>query len=192
MRIFGKLYDWMMAASRHRHANWYLGAISVAESSFFPVPPDVMLAPMTLARPRDWAYLAALTTLTSVAGGMLGYLIGYHLLDAALPLIEQWGYLPAYQTAVRWFERYGFWAVFAAGFTPIPYKVFTISAGAAHMALLPFVLGSVVGRGGRFFLVAGLVRALGPRFESQLRKSVDTVGWVALALLAAGLWLWQG
>lgn len=192
MRIFGRLYDWMMAASRHRHANWYLGAISVAESSFFPVPPDVMLAPMTLARPRDWAYLAALTTLTSVVGGMLGYLIGYHLLDVALPLIEQWGYLPAYQTAVGWFERYGFWAVFAAGFTPIPYKVFTISAGAAHMALLPFVLGSVVGRGGRFFLVAGLVRALGPSFEPKLRQYVDTIGWASLGLLAIGLWLWQG
>lgn len=191
MRIFGRLYDWMMVASRHRHATWYLGAISVAESSFFPVPPDVMLAPMTLARPRDWVFLATLTTLTSVAGGMLGYLIGHYLLDAAMPLIEQWGYLPAYKTAVGWFERYGFWAVFAAGFTPIPYKVFTISAGAAQMALLPFLLGSVVGRGGRFFLVAGLVRALGPRFEAQLAKSVDAIGWSALALLVIGLWLWQ-
>lgn len=192
MRIFGRLYDWMMAASRHRHANWYLGAISVAESSFFPVPPDVMLAPMTLARPREWAFLAALTTLASVAGGILGYLIGHYLLDAALPLIEQWGYRPAYETAVGWFERYGFWAVFAAGFTPIPYKVFTISAGAAQMGLLPFLLGSVVGRGGRFFLIAGLVRVLGPRFEAQLSKSVDTISWALLAMLAVGLWLWKG
>ncbi len=191
MRLFSRLYDWMISAARHRHASWYLGAVSVAESSFFPLPPDVMLAPMTLSRPRDWAFLAALTTLTSVAGGLLGYAIGHFLLDAALPLVEQWGYLPAYHTAVSWFERYGFWAIFAAGFTPIPYKVFTISAGAAQMALLPFVLGSLVGRGGRFFLVAGLVRLIGPRIEPQLRRSVDAIGWASLLLLLLGLWVWQ-
>lgn len=188
MRIFGPIYDWMIAASRHPHASWYLGAVSVAESSFFPVPPDVMLAPMTLARPREWAFLALLTTLTSVIGGVLGYLIGYFLLDAAMPLIERWGYQPAYETAVRWFAEYGFWAIFVAGFTPIPYKIFTISAGAAQMALLPFLLGSVVGRGGRFFLVAALVRALGPRIEPQLRRYVDVIGWCVLGLVGVGIW----
>lgn len=192
MRVFSRLYDWMMSASRHPHASWYLGAVSVAESSFFPLPPDIMLAPMTLSRPRDWLFLAALTTLSSVAGGLLGYLIGYFLLDAALPLIERWGYLDAYAAAVEWFERYGFWAIFAAGFTPIPYKVFTISAGAMHMGLLPFVLGSLVGRGGRFFLVAALVRALGPRIERHPRQYVDVIGWGVLLLLIVGLWVWRG
>lgn len=191
MRLFGRLYDGMMQASRHRHANWYLGTISAAESSFFPIPPDVMLAPMTLARPREWAFLAALTTAASVVGGMFGYLIGHFLLDAALPLIERLGYLSAYQQASDWFGRYGFWAVFAAGFTPVPYKVFTISAGAAQMALLPFLLGSLIGRGGRFFLVAGLVRALGPRIEPRLRQYVDTIGWTVLGVLAIGLLSWQ-
>jgi membrane protein YqaA with SNARE-associated domain len=191
MRLFARLYDWMMQASRHRHANWYLGAVSVAESSFFPIPPDVMLAPMTLARPGDWMRLAALTTATSVIGGLFGYCIGYFLLDATLPLVERMGYLPAYEKATDWFARYGFWAVFAAGFTPIPYKIFTISAGAAQMALLPFVLGSLIGRGGRFFLVAGLVRALGPRIEPRLRQYVDAIGWTVLVLLALGLLVWQ-
>jgi membrane protein YqaA with SNARE-associated domain len=192
MRVFSRLYDWMMRASRHPHATWYLGAVSVAESSFFPLPPDIMLAPMTLSRPRDWFFLAALTTLTSVAGGLLGYLIGYFVLDAALPVIERWGYLDTYALAVEWFERYGFWAIFAAGFTPIPYKIFTISAGAVQMGLLPFVLGSLVGRGGRFFLVAALVRALGPRVERHLRQYVDVIGWAVLLLLIVGLWVWRG
>lgn len=192
MRLFSRLYDRMIGASRHRHAAWYLGVVSFAESSFFLLPPDVMLAPMTLSRPRDWAFLAALTTLTSVAGGLLGYLIGHFLLDAALPVIERCGYLPAYQIAVQWFERYGFWAIFAAGFTPVPYKLFTISAGAMQMGLLPFVLGSLIGRGGRFFLVAGLVRLVGPRIETQLRRYVDVIGWALLAVLIVGLWAWKG
>jgi membrane protein YqaA with SNARE-associated domain len=191
MGVFGRLYDWMLRAARHPHATWYLGGVSFAESSFFPIPPDVMLAPMTLARPRDWWLLALVTTLSSVLGGLLGYAIGVFLLDAALPLVERLGYLPAYERASDWFARYGFWAVFAAGFTPIPYKIFTISAGAAQMALLPFLLGSLVGRGGRFFLVAALVRALGPRIEPQLRRYVDAIGWAVLMLLALGLLVWQ-
>ncbi|MES0874227.1 YqaA family protein [Sinimarinibacterium thermocellulolyticum] len=191
MRLFARLYDWTMRASRHRRANWYLGAVSLAESSFFPIPPDVMLAPMTLARPRDWLALAGLTTVTSVIGGLFGYGIGYFLLDASLPLIERLGYLPAYEQATTWFERYGFWAVFAAGFTPIPYKIFTVSAGGAQMALLPFLLGSLIGRGGRFFLVAGLVRVLGPRIEPKLRAYVDAIGWIVLVLLVLGLLIWQ-
>ncbi len=190
MGIFSRLYDWMMRVSRHPHANWYLGGVSFAESSFFPIPPDVMLAPMTLARPRDWLRLATLTTVASVLGGLFGYTLGYFLLEATMPVIERMGYLPAYQRASEWFELYGFWAVFAAGFTPIPYKVFTVSAGAAHMALFPFILGSLIGRGGRFFLVAGLVRAMGPSIEPQLRRYVDAIGWTVLGLLAVGLGLW--
>jgi membrane protein YqaA with SNARE-associated domain len=183
MRFFSRLYVWALQASRHRHADWYLGGVSVAESSFFPIPPDVMLAPMTLARPADWLWLAGLTTVCSVLGGLLGYAIGLFLLDVALPLIERAGYLPAYETAVDWFARYGFWAIFLAGFTPIPYKVFTISAGAAQMALIPFVAGSLVGRGLRYFLIAGLVRVLGVRFEQQLFRHIDLLGWISVLLV---------
>lgn len=190
MKLFSRLYDGMMRASRHRHADVWLGVVSFAESSFFPIPPDVMLAPMAMARPRQWAWLAAITTVTSVLGGVFGYLLGYLLLDAVLPLIENVGYRPAYDTAVSWFERYGFWAVFVAGFTPIPYKVFTISAGAAGMAFAPFVAGSVIGRGLRFFLVAGLVRALGPAFEKHLLRYVDVLGWALVALIAVAVLLW--
>lgn len=173
-----------MTWSRHPHAPWYLGGLSFAESSFFPVPPDVMLAPMCLANPRRAWYFAFLTTLTSVLGGLLGYIIGYFALDAILPWLQESRYWPAYQTAVDWFKRWGFWAVFVAGFSPIPYKMFTIAAGAMSMALLPFTIASVIGRGLRFFLVAGLMAWGGPRMESLLHRYVDRLGWATVAIVA--------
>lgn len=183
MRIFSSLYDRALRWSSHRHAPWYLGGVSFAESSFFPIPPDVLLAPMTLAQPRLWWRYAALTTIASVVGGLLGYVIGYFALEAISPLLERAGYMPAYRAAHAWFDRWGFWAIFVAGFTPIPYKVFTIAAGAAHMPALPFVVGSAIGRGARFFLVAALVRWGGPGIEPHLRRHVDTIGWLSVALV---------
>jgi membrane protein YqaA with SNARE-associated domain len=165
--------------------------VSFTESSFFPVPPDVLLAPMTLARPQRWWRLAALTTVTSVLGGLLGYLIGYVALESVTPLLHRVGYWGHFETAHAWFERYGFWAIFAAGFTPIPYKVFTIAAGAAHMALLPFTVGSLVGRGARYLLVAGLVRWGGAPIEHHIRRYVDGVGWATLGALAVGYVVWS-
>ncbi|MCH7735431.1 MAG: DedA family protein [Chloroflexi bacterium] len=189
MKIFGALYERALAWSRHRHAVYYLGALSFAESSFFPIPPDVMLAPMTLARPSRWLGLAALTTGTSVFGGVVGYLIGYFALDAVMPWVERAGYLPAYQHASAVFLEWGFWAVLIAGFSPIPYKVFTISAGALAMAFPGFLVASVIGRGGRFFLVAGLIRLGGERMEARIREHVDVVGWaVVLVIVASIVW----
>jgi membrane protein YqaA with SNARE-associated domain len=186
MKLFAPLYERTMQWARHRHAPWYLGGLSFAESSFFPIPPDVMLAPMALARPdRAWHY-ALLTTLTSVAGGLLGYFIGLLAFDAIEPWLQTSRYWGAYQTATEWFDRWGVVAVFIAGFSPIPYKVFTIAAGALSMALLPFTLASLVGRGSRFFLVAGLMRWGGARMEAQLHKHIDRLGWASVALVAVG------
>ena len=191
MKLFSPLYRKALAWSRHPHAPRYLGAMSFAESSFFPVPPDVMLAPMCLASPARAWYFALLTTLTSVAGGLFGYAIGYFALDAVLPWLEHSRYWPAYQSAVSWFERWGFAAVFIAGFSPIPYKMFTIAAGALSMALLPFALASFVGRGMRFFLVAGLMAWGGARMEALLHRFVDRLGW-ATVILVAVVALWYG
>ena len=191
MKLFSPLYRKALAWSRHPHAPRYLGAMSFAESSFFPVPPDVMLAPMCLASPARAWYFALLTTLTSVAGGLFGYAIGYFALDAVLPWLEHSRYWPAYQSAVSWFERWGFAAVFIAGFSPIPYKMFTIAAGALSMALLPFALASFVGRGMRFFLVAGLMAWGGARMEALLHRFVDRLGWATVVLVAVGA-LWYG
>jgi membrane protein YqaA with SNARE-associated domain len=184
--VFARTYRWMLAVARHRHAEAWLGMLSFAESSVFPIPPDVMLAPMVLARPARWLWLASLTTAASVLGGMLGYAIGHFAIELALPVVERVGYAEAYHTAVDWFARYGVAAVFVAGFTPIPYKLFTIASGAAAMAFVPFVLASLVGRGLRFYLVAGLVRAIGPRIEPVILRNINLFGWLFLALLIGG------
>jgi membrane protein YqaA with SNARE-associated domain len=191
VKIFTSLYDQALQWSRHRHAERYLAGVSFTESSFFPIPPDVLLAPMTLARPERWWRLAGLTTVASVLGGLLGYLIGYLALEAVTPLLHRVGYWHHFETAQDWFGRYGFWAIFAAGFTPIPYKVFTIAAGAAHMGLAPFVLGSAVGRGARYLLVAGLVRYGGAPIEQHLRRYIDAIGWGTLALLLIAYLVWR-
>jgi len=191
MRIFSPLYDLALKWSRHPHAERYLAGVSFAESSFFPIPPDVLLAPMALARPERWWRLAAITTVTSVLGGLFGYLIGFVAIEAVTPVLHRVGYWQHFETAHDWFERYGFWAIFVAGFTPIPYKVFTIAAGAAHMGLLPFTLGSLVGRGARFLLVAGLVRWGGAPIEHQIRRYIDGIGWATLVALLAGYATWS-
>lgn len=183
MKIFSWLYARALQWSRHRHATWYLGGLSFAESSFFPIPPDVILAPMCLAEPKRAWWFATLTTITSVAGGALGYLIGYFAFDLIEPWIAGGKYWQAYQAAVAWFGEWGFWAVLIAGFSPIPYKAFTISAGVLSMSFLPFIIASAVGRGARFFLVAGLIRWGGSRMEGMIKDYIDRIGWVTVLLL---------
>ena len=186
MKIFSFLYDKTLQWSRHRHAPRYLGGLSFAESSFFPIPPDVMLAPMCLATPARAWWFALLTTVTSVAGGVFGYLIGHFAYELVQPLVEG-RYAAAYQQSVNWFNEWGFWAILVAGFSPIPYKVFTIAAGVLYMPLLPFILASATGRGARFFLVAALMRWGGSKMEHMLKRYVDAIGWVTVALIAAVL-----
>jgi len=193
MKLFAPLYERALRWAAHRHAPYYLGALSFAESTFFPVPPDVMLAPMTVAQPKRWSRLALLTTLASVIGGLVGYAMGYGALELVLPWLERFGYAETFRHIQTLFEEYGFWIVLIAGFTPIPYKVFTIASGAAGMLLPLFALGSVIGRGGRFFLVAGLIAWGGEAFEARLRRYIEWLGWaIALAAAAAILWLWLG
>lgn len=190
MQLFGPLYDRVLGWARHRHAERYLGALSFAESSFFPIPPDVMLAPMCLAdRSRAWRY-ATLTTIASLLGGIAGYAIGYFLFEQIEPWLRDTGYWPAYLKGRDWFDQWGVWAVFIAGFSPIPYKIFTISAGVAVLSFPGFVIASLIGRGARFFLVAGLVFAGGERIEAMLPQYVERIGWSTVAVaLAIGAYL---
>jgi len=185
MTLFSPIYESVLVWSRHRHAERYLAAMSFAESSFFPIPVDVMLAPMVLAARHRWVRLATVATLFSVLGGLAGYAIGYALFDAIEPWLRESHYWGAYETSRRWFDDYGVWVVFVAGFSPIPYKVFTIAAGVAVLNLPAFLIGSIVGRAGRFFLVAGLVRAGGQRFEDGLSRHVERIGWAVVAITAA-------
>lgn len=186
MKIFSALYAWTLRLSRHPRAPACLGALSFAESSFFPIPPDVMLAPMCLATPQKAWFFALLTTVSSVLGGVLGFAIGLYAFDMIEPWLQASHYWPAYQTAMTWFHEWGFWAVFVAGFSPIPYKVFTIAAGALSMNFPLFVLASAIGRGGRFFLVAGLMAWGGARMETALHSYVDRLGWATVALIVLG------
>ncbi len=169
--------------SAHPKAVWWLGGLSVAEASFFPIPVDVLLAPMVMARRERAFFLAMLTTVCSVLGGLLGYFIGYFMLDAITPLLHQLGYWHGYEQVQGWFAEWGFWAVLVAGFSPIPFKLFTIAAGASSMLLTPFILAALISRGLRYLMVAYLVRWAGPAFEKNMLRHIDTIGWAMLVLI---------
>jgi len=187
MSLFSGLYDRTLKWSQHRRAPGILTALSFAESSFFPIPPDVMLIPMSLTQPKRAWYFATITTVASVLGGVLGYLIGMFAFDLIQPALEQIGYMDKIRVVQTWFEEWGFWTVFIAGFTPIPYKLFTITAGFSAMAVLPFVIASFIGRGARFFLVAGLMVWGGERMEHMIRRYIDRISWIIILLIAVYL-----
>ena len=192
MKLFSSLYRIVLGWAAHPNAPRYLGMLSFAESSFFPVPPDVMLAPMALSRPdRAW-YFAAITTVTSVLGGVLGYAIGYFLFEElGQPLIDMYHAQSKFDTVKDWFDEYGVWVIFVAGFSPIPYKLFTVTSGVLSMALLPFIVVSAIGRGARFFLVAGLIYWGGEKFANFLEKRIDLIGWAVVVLIVIGLVVWN-
>lgn len=193
MKLFSSIFDKVMVWSRHRHAQFYLSGLSFVESCVLPFPPpDVMLAPMSLANPsRAWWY-AALTTVMSVLGGLMGYVIGVFFFELIEPVLHSAGYWDTYQLAVSKFNEWGVWAVFIAGFSPIPYKIFTISAGALQMAVLPFVIASLLGRGARFFMVAALMVWGGEKMEKQLRQYVDLIGWIVVVLVVVLYFIFKG
>ena len=188
MKIFSHLYERVMYWSKKPNAPWYLGLLSFAESSFFPIPPDVMLAPMCLATPSKAWHFSLLTTVASLLGGLLGYFIGATFFDFITPYLQANDhYWAAFQKAEAWFTEWGVWAIFLAGFSPIPYKIFTIAAGALAMPLLPFTIASFVGRGARFFMIAGLMKWGGASMEANLRKYVDRIGWATVGLIALAI-----
>ena len=189
MGLFSTLYKKVMQWSKHRYATTWLAIVSFTESSCFLIPPDVMLIPMSLAKPHKAWFYAGLTTVTSVLGGILGYMIGAYAFQFIEPWIISLGYEHAYELAETWFENWGFWAILLAGFTPIPYKIFTIASGALGMALLPFIIGSMIGRGARFFLVAGLMRWGGERLEAQLHVWIDRIGWITIVAALIGYFI---
>ena len=182
--IFKGLYEWTMRCAAHRHAERYLAVVSIIESIFFPVPTALMVAPMAVARPERAVRIALLATVTSVFGGLFGYALGYYAIAAIEPIIESAGYWDKYMTAQEWFGRWGFWAVVVAGFSPIPFKLFTISAGALSMAIPPFLFAALIGRAGHFFLVSLSMAWAGPKLEPVVRKYVEWLGWATVAALA--------
>ena len=182
-----RIYDWCIAAADKPYALWILTAISFAESSFFPVPPDVMLIPMSLARPgRAWLY-ATVCTAASVAGGVLGYSIGALLYDSIGQwLIGLYGYGEKVEAFRAAYAQYGAWIILLKGLTPIPYKIVTLTSGFAGYNLWIFILLSIIARGGRFFVAALLMNRFGDVIRAEIEKRLGFWVAVATALLVSG------
>lgn len=180
-------YNWVISWAEKKQAEKALASISFAESSFFPIPPDPLLIAMVTARPNKWIRLATITTLASVVGGVFGYLIGAGLQETVGKLIIDTYHLQEeFVTVGTMYAEYTFLAVVIAGFTPIPYKLFSIAAGIFAINLPLFALASVVGRGGRFFLVAFLMHHLGKRYRDKIEKYIDILGFVFIGLVILG------
>ncbi|MBN8961721.1 MAG: DedA family protein [Rhizobiales bacterium] len=174
-----RLYDWFIAAADKPSALWIMGAVSFAESSFFPIPPDVMLVPMSLARPqRAWLY-AIVCTLTSVAGGIVGYAIGAGLYDSVgLWLMHLYGLTDKVEAFRASYAEWGAWIIIGKGLTPIPYKLVTITSGFAGYNVWLFILCSLIARGGRFFIVAVLLNRYGDVIRAEIERRLGF--WVAV------------
>jgi membrane protein YqaA with SNARE-associated domain len=186
--MFRPLYDFLIRLSAHPKSLHALAAVSFAESSFFPIPPDAMVIPMVLAR-RDRAFtIATVCTVASVIGGMFGYAIGYFLYDTMGQwLIGVYGLQKGAQEFQEWYAEWGTAVILIKGLTPIPYKLVTIASGAAHFNLLAFTLASIVTRGVRFFAIAALLRAYGEPVQAFIEKRLDLVSWAFLALVIGGI-----
>jgi len=186
------MYEWTMRWAEHKFAPRMLAILTFAESVFFPIPPDVLLAPMVLAKPeKAWSY-ATLTTIASILGGSVGYILGYYMFEPWIqPAITAMNKQEAFDSVVLWFEHWGIWVIFIAGFSPIPYKLFTVSAGFLQMAFLPFFIASAIGRGMRFFLVAGIIRWGGAPMEQKIRQWVDTLGWIIVGLIVVAYFIFR-
>ena len=166
-----KLYKNLLSAAKHRHANRYLAIIAFSESSFFPIPPDVMLIPMVLAKPNDWWRIALTCTLFSVIGGIAAYFVGFFLFQlVALPLLEFYNYQNKILEFNEMYHNWGGWVVFLAGLTPFPYKIITIASGMTQLNLALFIALSVLSRGLRFFAVSVLLYYFGDSIRALLEK----------------------
>lgn len=181
MSIIRKMYDWAIREAGTKRAERALGAVSFAESSFFPIPPDVMLVPMILANPNRAWYLAGLATVTSVLGGLLGYAIGFFFMETAGKwIVDLYGLHDGFAKFHEEFALYGVWIIILKGITPIPYKLVTIASGMASFPLVPFILASIVCRAMRFFLIAALLRYFGDSARHFIEKYLP---WVTLSVL---------
>lgn len=187
-----RLYNWVLSWSERPQGPAALGVLAFAESSFFPIPPDPLLIALALGKPRRAFWFATICSIASVLGGIAGYLIGWGVWSAVSGFF--FNYVPgvtpeAFETVRSLYERWDFWAVFVAGFTPLPYKVFTLAAGVFQISLPIFVLASVTSRSARFFILAGLIYFFGPGIQGFIDRYFDRLVWAFFALLVGGFLL---
>lgn len=180
-------YDYMLNLVSRRNAMYFLFAIAFIESSFFPIPPDVMLIPMVLAAPAKAWRIAGIATIASVLGGAFGYAIGVFFFDLiARPILTFYGYMHQFDVFKDYYHEWGAWIVFGAGITPFPYKVITIASGVVHLDFAVFMLASVVARGMRFYLVAWLLKKYGEPMKDYIEKNLGMLSVLFLLLLLGG------
>ncbi|MEO1987420.1 MAG: YqaA family protein [Martelella sp.] len=185
-----RLYNWTLSLAANRNAERVLFGISFAESSFFPIPPDVLLIPMVIARPAKWFRIALICTLASILGAIAGYLIGMFLFEqVARPILDFYGKQDSFDRVAEWYNTWGGWGVLFAAITPFPYKVLTLFSGATGLNFGIFLLVSVIGRSFRFFLIAWLLNRYGPPIRDFIEKYLGLLFTVFVILLAGGFYL---
>lgn len=186
-RIIRRIYDKTIHLSGSANALYWLAAFSFIESSFFPIPPDIMLIPMILATPKQAWKIAGVCTVASVIGAYLGYIIGFYFFQLiAEPLLNFYGYLEKFNQFKELYTEYGAWIVFGAGITPFPYKIITIASGVVHLNLVVFTLASIIARGLRFFIIAWLLKAYGEKMRLFIEKNLGWLSILFLILLIGG------
>lgn len=185
--MFRRLYDWVLSWAETPYGSWALFLLAFSESSFFPVPPDILLIALAVAIPKKSFKYALICSIGSVLGGCFGYLIGWKFMAlVGNRIVELYGLTPKVETIEILYNKYDAWAVGIAGFTPIPYKVFTISAGMFQINFLVFVIASFVSRSARFFLVGGLIYTFGPQIQRFIDKYFNLLATVFTVLLVTG------
>lgn len=186
-QLIRKTYDYVIHLSANQYALAWLFVISFIESSFFPIPPDIMLIPMILATPKKAWKIAGVCTLASILGAYLGYAIGLFFFQLiAEPLLTFYGYLDKFNEFKNLYAEYGAWIVFGAGITPFPYKIITIASGVVHLNLVVFTVASILARGLRFFLIAWLLKVYGEKMRLFIEKNLGWLSVVFLILLIGG------
>lgn len=181
------IYNRTLDLASRKNALCWLFAISFIESSFFPIPPDIMIIPMVLAAPEKAYKIAGIATLASVLGGYFGYMIGLYGFELiARPLLEFYGYMAQFDKFENYYHEYGAWIVFGAGITPFPYKIITIASGAVQLNLVVFTVASILARGIRFYIIAWLLNRFGAPMKEFIEKNLNLLSILFLLLLIGG------
>ena len=189
MRLFKPLYEFALRLARHPRAEYYLAGISFVEAFIFPVAPEIMLAPMTIAKPKRWARYATVSLCASMLGSFVGYALGHFAFQLARPLFEDLGWMPTLNDITAQLHGQSAWKTFGllvlAGFIPIPLKIFTWASGIVSVPIPAFVAGMLIGRGKRVFAVCGVIRLGGERAEMVLHRWIEWIGWAVLVVIVA-------